>query len=182
MLMASSSNDVPVSVLFVCLGNICRSPMAEGCFRSLTSFDSPTQHPLIANIDSCGTGAYHAGDDPDSRTMSVLKDNGITTYRHKARRIQVPEDFERFDYVLVMDEENLVDVKDMFKRAKKRGLVDGNHMDKVYLFGEFGGKAKDEQVGDPYYGGRDGFEIAFEQVSRSGQGLLEHIETRAAAP
>ena len=112
--------------------------------------------------------------------MSVLEDKGITTYRHKARRIKVPEDFGRFDYVLVMDEENLVDVKEMFKRAKKRGLVDGSRMDKIYLFGEFGGKAKDEEVGDPYYGGRDGFESAFEQVSRFGRGLLQQIEMAAA--
>jgi low molecular weight phosphotyrosine protein phosphatase len=103
--MASSSTggaEKKVSVLFVCLGNICRSPMAEGVFRHLTNFGSDEQHPLIKEIDSCGTGAYHAGDNPDSRTLSVLEDNGLTDYKHKARRVRVPEDFERFDYVLAM--------------------------------------------------------------------------------
>ena len=170
----------PVSVLFVCLGNICRSPLADGLFRALTSFDTPRQHPLIGNIDSCGTGAYHAGDQPDSRTLRVLDEKaGITTYRHKARRIKVPSDFEEYDYLLAMDEDNLIDLRDMVKRAKKRGLLDGDAMEKVHLYGSFGGKKVDEEVGDPYYGGRDGFEIAYEQVERFGKGLLKHIEEEA---
>jgi len=170
----------PISVLLVCLGNICRSPMAEGTLRHLSKFGTPSQHPLIANIDSCGTGAYHAGDYSDSRTMSVLEDNGITDYRHKARKIKVPEDFEKFDYILAMDEDNLIDLREMMKRAKKQGRLSGDDMKKIHLYGEFGGKAKDEEIGDPYYGGRDGFEIAYEQVTRFGKGLLKHIESEAA--
>ena len=173
-------NTPPVSVLFVCLGNICRSPMAEGVFRALTSFSTKQQHPLISNIDSCGTGAYHAGDQPDSRTLAVLADYaGITTYRHKARRIKVPSDFEQYDYIIAMDEDNLIDLRDMVKRAKKRGLLSGDELNKVGLFGSFGGKSVDEEVQDPYYGGKDGFEIAFEQVERCGKGLLKHIEAQA---
>ncbi|KAK4541529.1 hypothetical protein LTR36_007975 [Oleoguttula mirabilis] len=172
----------PVSVLFVCLGNICRSPMAEGVFRDITHFGTAEQHPLIADIDSCGTGAYHAGDYSDTRTMSVLEDNGIADYTHKSRKVKVPEDFQRFDYLLAMDEENLVDLRDLAKRAGKRGLLDGKDAaKKVYLFGEFGTKGKDEEVGDPYYGpGRDGFVTAFEQVSRLGRALLNHIEQQSA--
>ncbi|KAF2765589.1 low molecular weight phosphotyrosine protein phosphatase [Teratosphaeria nubilosa] len=169
-----------VSVLFVCLGNICRSPMAEGAFRRLTNFGTDTQHPLIADIDSCGTGAYHAGDYSDSRTMSVLEDNGISDYKHKARKVRIPEDFERFDYLLAMDEDNLIDLRDMVKRAKKSGKLSGDEVEKVHLYGEFGGKSKKEEVGDPYYGGRDGFEIAYEQVERFGRVLLKHIELEAA--
>jgi low molecular weight phosphotyrosine protein phosphatase len=75
----------PVSVLFVCLGNICRSTMAEGVFRSLTS--KPPYKSLIKHVDSCGTGAYHTGDDPDSRTMSTLIDHGICDYKHGARKV-----------------------------------------------------------------------------------------------
>ncbi|KAK5120689.1 hypothetical protein LTR85_006047 [Meristemomyces frigidus] len=178
---AEAQTPKPVTVLFVCLGNICRSPMAEGVFRNITRFGTADQHPLIAEIDSCGTGAYHAGDYSDSRTMSVLKDNGITDYRHKSRKVKVPEDVERFDYLLAMDEENIVDLRDLVKRAAKRGLLDGKEAaKKVYLFGEFGGKAKDEEIGDPYYGGQGGFVTAYEQVTRLGQGLLKHIEQEAA--
>lgn len=155
--------------------------MAEGVFRSITRFGTADQHPLIARIDSCGTGAYHAGDYSDSRTMSVLRDNGITDYKHKSRKVKVPEDFESFDYVLAMDEENLVDLRDLAKRAAKRGLLDGKDAaSRVYLFGEFGGKSKDEEIGDPYYGGQGGFVAAYEQVNRLGRGLLQHIEKEAA--
>lgn len=160
----------PVSVLFVCLGNICRSPMAEGVFRSLAS-----SNPLISKIDSCGTGAYHAGDSPDPRTMAVLKANGIKDYKHRARKVRVPEDFEDFDYVLAMDGMNLSDLRAMVKR---KGLGE-EAMERVKLFGEFGGKSKKEEVGDPYYGGNDGFEIAFEQLQRFGRGLLEVVEREA---
>lgn len=166
----------PVSILFVCLGNICRSPMAEGVFRDLTAFGTDSQHPLIAEIDSCGTGAYHAGDKSDPRTMTVLKANGITNYSHKARKVKVPEDFERFDYLLAMDDDNLAGLRDMVKRAKKRGVLSGEEVQKVHLYGAFGGDVASEEIGDPYYGGKDGFEVAFEQVTRFGKGLLKHIE------
>ena len=168
------STPQKVSVLFVCLGNICRSTMAEGVFRSLTSFNDPsTAHPLISRIDSCGTGAYHAGDNPDPRTMAVLKANGITDYKHKARKVRVPQDFEEFDYVLAMDGMNMQDLKAMVKR---KGCEKGTA--KLSLFGDFGGR-KGEEVDDPYYGGEKGFEVAFEQLERFGKGLLEVIEKGA---
>jgi low molecular weight phosphotyrosine protein phosphatase len=162
-----------VSVLFVCLGNICRSPMAEGVFRSLTSFNTTSAHPLISRIDSCGTGAYHAGDNPDPRTISVLKSHGITDYKHAARKVRVPQDFEEFDYVLAMDGMNMRDLRDMTKRKGK-----GEGKAKLALFGDFGGE-RGEEVQDPYYGGGKGFEVAFEQVERFGMGLLEVIEKEA---
>ena len=176
------ASPAPVSVLFVCLGNICRSPLAEGVFRNLTKFGDSKQHPLIARIDSCGTGAYHEGDYSDSRTMSVLEDNHITSYKHQARKVRVPEDFLEFDYILAMDEENLADLRNAVKRAAKRGLLDQSEaLKRVHLFSEFGGKGKNEEVGDPYYGaGRNGFEVAFEQVSRFGKVLLKQIEQQSA--
>lgn len=103
----------------------------------------------------------------------------ITDYKHKARKIKVPSDFEEYDYLLAMDEDNLIDLRDMVKRAKKRGLLSGDEMSKVHLYGSFGGKSADEEVQDPYYGGRDGFEVAYEQVERFGRGLLKHIEEQA---
>ncbi|KAG5936760.1 hypothetical protein E4U53_000153 [Claviceps sorghi] len=152
----------PISVLFVCLGNICRSTMAEGIFQSLAQ--QPQYKDKIGKIDSCGTAAYHAGDEPDSRTLSTLQDNGITTYKHKARRVKT-SDFETFDYVFAMDRSNLSDLKSLQKGGKA----------KVMLFGEFSGTGKAEVVNDPYYGGRDGFEKAFEQCSRFAANFLKEV-------
>ncbi|KAF2753373.1 phosphotyrosine protein phosphatases I [Pseudovirgaria hyperparasitica] len=162
----------PVSVVFVCLGNICRSPMAEGVFQHLTKTTRP-QHPLISHIDSAGTGAYHVGDDPDSRTMSTLADNGITGYRHHARKFQ-PSDFKTFDYVMAMDDDNL----DFLQRMRNKLVKDGNpdgELAKLRLFGDFGGR-KGEEVADPYYGGKDGFTIAYEQMVRFTKGFLKRLE------
>jgi low molecular weight phosphotyrosine protein phosphatase len=150
--------------------------MAEGIFRNLTRFGTKDQHPLIKHIDSCGTGAYHTGAQPDSRTLSVLESNGLTGYRHKARKVQLPDDFEEFDYILGMDDENVVDLKELVLRDVKRKAVDESVESKVQLYGVYGGKSKKEEVGDPYYGGRDGFVIAYEQLARFGKGLLKHIE------
>ncbi|EMC92110.1 hypothetical protein BAUCODRAFT_38138 [Baudoinia panamericana UAMH 10762] len=174
------AQDLPgrrVSILFVCLGNICRSPMAEGVFRQLKAYGTLNQHPLIASIDSCGTGAYHAGDFSDPRTISVLEKHGITNYQHKACKIKVPEDLHRFDYVIGMDLENVLDLR---SAAKSQGLSGGREMEKISLYGRFDEKAGDEEVDDPYYGERDGFEVAYEQVTRFGKGLLKHLELQAA--
>ncbi|KAL8968654.1 MAG: hypothetical protein Q9183_002363 [Haloplaca sp. 2 TL-2023] len=157
----------PVSVLFVCLGNICRSPMAEGVFRTLTKSDN-----RVGTTDSAGTGAYHEGCPPDPRTMSVLEENGLTDYDHAARKV-VNSDFKDFDYILAMDEENLQDLERLQRRIVKK---DGAHVApaKVMLFGDFGGK-KGEQVVDPYYGARNGFTIAYAQMTRFSSGFVEQV-------
>ncbi|KHN93897.1 low molecular weight phosphotyrosine protein phosphatase [Metarhizium album ARSEF 1941] len=155
----------PVSVLFVCLGNICRSPMAEGIFQSLAK--QPQYKGKIGRIDSCGTAAYHAGEDPDSRTMSTLEANGITDYEHAARRFKTT-DFEVFDYIFAMDRSNLSDLLRLH-----RGNSDTKA--KVMLFGEFSGTHEAEVVSDPYYGGPDGFEKAFEQCSRFSRNFIERV-------
>ncbi|KAG9239627.1 phosphotyrosine protein phosphatase I superfamily [Amylocarpus encephaloides] len=151
-----------ISVLFVCLGNICRSTMAEGIFRSTVS--KPPYQALVSKVDSCGTGAYHTGSSPDSRTMSTLEDNGITDYDHAARKIHV-SDFKNFDYIFAMDRDNLQDLQRLHQRSG------GNA--KVMLFGEFAGRKRAEEVDDPYYGARDGFEIAYEQCMRFSKNFLE---------
>ncbi|CAG8949933.1 hypothetical protein HYFRA_00004264 [Hymenoscyphus fraxineus] len=153
-----------ISVLFVCLGNICRSTMAEGVFRSLVS--KPPYQALIANVDSCGTGAYHIGSSPDSRTMSTLRENGIGDYVHAARKIR-KEDFGEFDYVFAMDRDNLHDLKRIHERSGGKA--------KVMLFGEYAGKKKAEEVDDPYYGARDGFDIAYEQCMRFSHNFLKEV-------
>ena len=153
--------------------------MAEGVFQSLTRVDGKPSHPLISSIDSCGTGAYHVSDNPDSRTMSTLKKNGITTYRHAARKFHPTSDFREFDYILAMDDDNLDDLVWLRQReVKKLGSEEG--VGKVMLFGEFGGKkrrgGRGEEVQDPYYGGDDGFTVAFEQSVRFSRAFLERLE------
>ncbi|KAG5994076.1 hypothetical protein E4U52_001439 [Claviceps spartinae] len=152
----------PVSVLFVCLGNICRSTMAEGIFQHLAQ--QPQYKDKIGKIDSCGTAAYHSGEQPDSRTLSTLHDNGITTYKHAARRVKT-QDFDTFDYVFAMDKSNLSDLNSLRKKGKA----------KVMLFGEFSGTGEAEVVNDPYYGGRDGFEKAYEQCNRFAKNFLKDV-------
>ncbi|KAM0809188.1 putative Phosphotyrosine protein phosphatase I superfamily [Seiridium cardinale] len=160
------------SVLFVCLGNICRSTMAEGVFRSLVK-DSPYKE-RIGTIDSCGTGAYHAGDDPDDRTMSTLEKYGITDYVHAARKVRA-SDFATFDYIFAMDRSNLSDLKRLKKPEGAKA--------KVMLFGEYSDSGKAEVVQDPYYGGQQGFELAYAQCLKYSKNFLKDIfpdvETKA---
>ncbi|KAK4695005.1 low molecular weight phosphotyrosine protein phosphatase, partial [Lecanoromycetidae sp. Uapishka_2] len=166
---SSAAAAPPVSVLFVCLGNICRSPMAEAVFRSLTASD-----PRLGSIDSAGTGAYHEGDSPDPRTMSTLEVNGIDDYDHAARKIQ-SSDFSNFDYILAMDEDNWTNLQRSKARVvKKNGRTPSEEKGKVMLFGDFGGK-KGEQVVDPYYGAKNGFEIAYEQMLRFSNGFISQV-------
>ena len=191
----STPSSQPVSVLFVCLGNICRSPMAEAVFRSLTASDQ-----RLGLIDSCGTGAYRTydhqpteslscsyhtnwnfivdeGQRPDPRTMSTLQDNGVLNYEHSARKIQVA-DFDTFDYILAMDDDNVHDIMRLRTRAMKNkqdGPNNGNLPAKVMLFGDFGGNVKGEQVVDPYYGAKNGFAVAYEQMVRFSNGFIAEV-------
>ncbi|CAI0653108.1 Low molecular weight phosphotyrosine protein phosphatase [Colletotrichum fructicola] len=158
--------DQPVSVLFVCLGNICRSTMAEGIFRHITQ--KPPYKGLVSKVDSCGTAAYHVGDPPDERTMMTLEDNGIMDYRHSSRKVS-PADFDKFDYIFAMDRSNLQDLQRLQQRAHSDSRA------KVMLFGEFSGKQRPETVSDPYYGGDEGFTKAYEQCTRFTGNFLKHL-------
>ncbi|KAI4716532.1 phosphotyrosine protein phosphatases I [Aureobasidium sp. EXF-10727] len=182
--MTASTNpdgQKPVSVLFVCLGNICRSPMAEGVFRNITNHTRPNAHPMISSIDSCGTGAYHAGEPPDPRTVSVLKAHNITApfYTHQARKFR-NADFKEFDYIFAMDRDNEENLLSARRRMIKKGEVTEEEAGKVMLFGVWGGKGK-EEVDDPYYGGARGFDIAYEQVERFSNGFVKMLEERGSA-
>ena len=180
----SSAATKQTSVLFVCLGNICRSPMAEAVFRSMTdTLPSSSREPKHSDqfrIDSAGTGAYHALSPPDPRTMQVLKKHGISGYDHAARKL-CTQDFLDFDYIFAMDAENLEDineVKDKLVRERKiRKILEEKSLAEVVMFGSYGGKTEDEEVDDPYYGGQNGFDITFEQVSRFSKGFIAALHT-----
>lgn len=155
----------PVRVLFVCLGNICRSPMAEAVFRALVR-DNGLEHRF--EIDSAGTSDYHEGEPPDARAREVARRRGIQL-TGRSRPIR-EDDLYRFDYVLVMDSENLRDVSRLAVTAELRA--------KVRRLREFDPAANgDLDVPDPYYGGREGFERVQEMLERACRGLLDHIHT-----
>jgi low molecular weight phosphotyrosine protein phosphatase len=154
--------------------------MAEAVFREVSKHPS---HPLIAEVDSAGTAAYHTGSNPDPRTMSVLRQNGIEDYEHHARKVH-PDDFNTFDWIFAMDSENHDNLNSMRNRAKsKKGKGGSQSTDtkegKIMLFGDFGGRKKKEEVIDPYYGADNGFDVAYEQMVRFSNGFLKHLEDEA---
>lgn len=157
--------------------------MAEGVFRHQTNHTRPNAHPLISHIDSCGTGAYHVGDSPDPRTISVLGQHGITSsfYAHKARKFS-PSDFETFDYIFAMDADNKANLDYARKNAIKKGTLSEDEAGKVMLFGAWSGGKRVEEVDDPYYGGRNGFEVAYEQVERFSKNFIRFLETGEGGP
>jgi protein-tyrosine phosphatase len=150
------------SVLFVCLGNICRSPLAEGIFRRLVQDAGLSER---FEIDSAGTGAWHVGEQPDARASMVARQHGVAL-ECTARQI-THEDFHRFDYVIAMDRENLRNV---------RRIADTTGSDaEIRLLREFDHEADGDEVPDPYYGGASGFETVYEMVHRSCATLLERL-------
>jgi protein-tyrosine phosphatase len=152
------------SVLFVCMGNICRSPTAEGVFRHLVEAGGLSDH---IEIDSAGTHAYHINEPPDRRASAAAKRRGYTLTEIRARRV-VDMDFERFDYIIAMDRDN---VQRLIEQA------DVDHHDKIRLFLEFA-NAQEDEVPDPYYGGAAGFERVLDLVEDASRGLLEMLRKK----
>ena len=152
-----------VGVLFVCMGNICRSPLAEGVFRHLAEAEGLIKQGLFC--DSAGTSGYHIGQAPDRRSIEVGAKYGIDIRDQRARGVTA-EDFERFHYILAMDRDNLGHLR---SRAPS-GL--GN---KVQLYLKFARDNDFEEVPDPYYGGDRGFELCFELARGAAEGLLKEI-------
>jgi low molecular weight phosphotyrosine protein phosphatase len=149
--------------------------MAEAVFRSITQ---QAPHSLIGLVDSAGTGAYHIGSSPDTRTIQVLDDHGINDYIHAARQVR-ESDFEDFDYIMGMDNENVSNLRFIKARIVHRRNGDETGLAQIRLFGEFGGRKggrKGEEVDDPYYGGRDGFSICYEQMGRFSRAFLATLE------
>jgi protein-tyrosine phosphatase len=152
-----------VRVLFVCMGNICRSPLAQGVFENVLRREGLEDEIFV---DSAGTGSWHVGSPPDERALGAASLRGIDISAQRARRI-APEDCQNFDYVLTMDEENYRVVAALCKgSAVVRPLLD------------FATGSPEREVPDPYYGGPDGFERVLDLVEEASEGLLEDIRER----
>ncbi len=151
-----------VKVLFVCMGNICRSPTAQGVFERLVQAQGLADRILI---DSAGTHAYHIGSSPDKRSQAAAKNRGLDLSGQRARKVTAA-DIEEFDYVLAMDRTNLEDLRD---------LVEASQRERVRLFMTFAERWKVDEVPDPYYGGESGFERVLDMVEDAAAGLLDHI-------
>lgn len=155
-----------IKVLFVCLGNICRSPTAHGVFEQLAAEQIKKQ---LLVVDSCGTAAWHIDNPPDSRSMLTAKTRGYELSHLRARQLS-NRDFYDFDYILAMDKANLRDIQ---------ALAPSDTSAHISLFLDFSDTPRDE-VPDPYYGGDQGFEQVLDLVESASYGLLAHISTRNA--
>ncbi|VAW50490.1 Low molecular weight protein tyrosine phosphatase [hydrothermal vent metagenome] len=150
-----------VKVLFVCMGNICRSPTAEGVFRHQVEQANLNDQ---FSIDSAGTHAYHVGNSPDSRATDAALKRNVDLTQQRARRVSV-DDFSTFDYVIAMDESNKDDLL---------AICPAGYEDRIHLFLEFG-NSHESEVPDPYYGQGRGFEIVLNLVEDASEGLLNQL-------
>jgi protein-tyrosine phosphatase len=149
-------------VLFVCLGNICRSPTAEAVFRQLVA---RADRPLAIEIDSAGIGDWHIGEPPDRRAQAAARRRGVDMSTIRARQF-VHDDFALFDLILAMDRQNL---------AELRRRAPAQYRERVRLFLEFAPELEAHDVPDPYYGGEAGFEEVLDLTEQAARGLLAHL-------
>jgi protein-tyrosine phosphatase len=162
MVPPSAESREPIRLLFVCLGNICRSPTAEAIMRSRVA-DAGLEDRI--EVDSAGTGGWHRGEPPDDRALAEAARRGMNM-TSTARQVHVG-DFELFDLVLAMDASNADDLRDLASSP--------THRAKVRLLREFDPTAGDFDVPDPYYSGPDGFADVFDLIDAACQGLLDHV-------
>ena len=155
-----------VSVLFVCLGNICRSPLAEGIFAALAN-----ERGLDGDfhVDSAGTAGYHSGEPPDSRSTAVAAAHGIRLTGF-GRQV-TPRDMERFDIVVAMDRSN----RRSLERLRRRVRGGRDALADIVMMRDYEPEARDPDVPDPYYGGPDGFEHVYRILERACNGLLDEL-------
>jgi protein-tyrosine phosphatase len=152
-----------VRVLFVCRGNICRSPLAQGAFENILRREGLEDEVFV---DSAGTGPWHVGDPPDKRAQKSASLRGLDLSSQRAHRI-TPDDCQKFDYILTMDEENYRAVA---------ALCRGSAVVRPFL--NFATDSPEREVPDPYYGGPNGFEYVLDLVEEASEGLLSDIRER----
>ena len=153
-------------ILFICMGNICRSPMAEGVFRRLLTEAGLTQ---AVQVDSAGTHSYHEGSEPDNRSQETARRRGLDLSAIRARRVRA-KDFMDFDYLLVMDRQNHHDLLALCPQAQYR--------EKIQLLMDYAPTLPDREVPDPYYGGPAGFELMMDLIEEAAEGLLTQLRKR----
>ena len=158
-------NKKNIAVLFVCMGNICRSPTAEAVFRHYVENAGMSEKILI---DSAGTHDYHIGDAPDMRTQRAAQQRGYNMGGLRGRQVEAG-DLQRFDYVLAMDEANLAILQRLMP-------PDGGAQPRLFL--DYARHHAEREVPDPYYGGADGFERVLDMVEDAAEGLLQQIRRR----
>lgn len=156
-----------MQILFVCLGNICRSPTAHGVFERKLEW-AGLNHRV--SVDSAGTGGWHLGKAPDPRTQAAARARGYELSHLRARQTD-PSDFDRFDYILAMDQDNLSELQLMMPEG-----YDGH----LGLFLDFSDYSQVREVPDPYYGEGGGFEQVLDLVEEASDGLLDEIQRRLA--
>jgi protein-tyrosine phosphatase len=156
------------SILFVCMGNICRSPTAEAVFRDVARRHAPE---LALEIDSAGTHDYHIGEPPDPRSIEAAARRGLDIRHLRARKVG-PVDFDRFDLIVAMDRMNREVLLNVAPRVAH---------DRIRLFLEFVADADREDVPDPYYGGTTGFEQVLDLVEEASRGLLQYVRQQGRA-
>jgi len=158
-----------MKILFVCMGNICRSPTAEGVFTRLLRERAPE---LTVEVDSAGTHDYHVGEPPDRRAIAAAARRGVDISTLRARRVDA-EDFARFDLIVAMDQDN---------RSTLLRMSPASLHERIRLLMEFAGDVEGMlDVPDPYYGGAVGFERVLDLVERAAEGLLREVVARRPA-
>jgi protein-tyrosine phosphatase len=156
-----------IKVLFVCMGNICRSPTAEGVFSAAIENLRLSDR---FEVDSAGTHAYHVGDAPDLRAQKAARDRGVELKHLKARKVR-DADFEQFDHILVMDDENYAILTD---------ICPVEHQSKICHFLKYAPQLQQREVPDPYYGGAYGFERVLDMVEAASEGFIEDLRRQGA--
>jgi protein-tyrosine phosphatase len=159
------NNDQKLSILFVCMGNICRSPTAEGVFRARAQSAGILQ---AVSIDSAGTHAYHVGARPDLRSQEFAAKRGLDLSGQRARQVS-EDDFARFDFILAMDKHNL---------ALLEAACPPNQRHKLALFMTYATHSAADEVPDPYHGGEHGFDIVLDYIEDASDGLVDAIHAR----
>jgi len=156
------SNNKQIGILMVCMGNICRSPTAEGVFRRRLRESGLDK---TVRLESAGTHAYHVGSAPDNRAQKAALGRGYDLSSLVGRQVS-KSDFERFDYILAMDHDNLADLS---------ARCPQEHRHKLRLYLSFSSRYKDHEVPDPYYSGPQGFERVLDMIEDAADGLLAEV-------